>query len=60
MMPGRIITVVKKQAPTPMNKEPPNHAQAGKTEKTIEPNASIVVADVSRTALPVLEKIVFN
>ena len=43
-----------------MNSEPPNQPHAGKTENIIEPNASIVVSDVSRTALPVLEKIVLN
>jgi hypothetical protein len=58
-IPGKINTVVTKQAPTPIVRSLPNQAQAGKTENIIEPKASMVVREVNKIALPVLEKTVW-
>ena len=54
-IPGRIIAVVKKQAATPRKSAPPNCPKAGKAENIRDPNANIVVSEVSRMAFPVLE-----
>ena len=57
-IPGRIMTVVTKQAPTPMDMAPPKEAKPRNTEKTIDPKARIVVSEVRKIAFPVLEKTV--
>jgi len=57
-IPGRIMTVVRKQAPTPMNMANPKETKPRKTEKAIDPKASIVVSEVRRIAFPVLAKTV--
>ena len=53
-----MMVVVKKQAATPRNRDPPKSPQAGKDEKTKDPKASMVVNEVSKIAFPVLEKTV--
>ena len=53
-----MIAEVRKQVPTPMNKVIPNEAQPRNMEKPNEPNANMVVSEVSNIAFPVLEKTV--
>ena len=56
-MPDKMMTVERKQVPTPINMATPRLAKPGQMENTNEPKASIVVALVRRIAFPVLAKI---
>ena len=58
MMAGSTITVVRKQAPTPMNRAIPKEANPRNMEKAKEPKANMVVSEVRNMAFPVLAKIV--
>ncbi len=51
-----MMTVDKKQAPTPINMATPRLANPGQIENTRDPKANIVVALVRRIAFPVLAK----
>ena len=56
LTPAKMITVVKKQAPTQTNKAAPVCPNPRQMENINEPNANIVVSEVSKIALPVLAK----
>ena len=54
---GKIITVERKQAPTPMNMAPPRLPNPRQIENIKEPKANIVVILVRKMAFPVLANI---
>src|SRR5665648_1147718 len=60
VIPDKIITVQRKQVPTPMNIAPPRLPNPRQIENTKEPKANMVVILVKKIAFPVLAKILFT
>ena len=60
MIPDRMMAVERKQAPTPMNMDPPRLPNPRQIENTKEPKANIVVIALRKIAFPVLENICFT